>query len=46
MKKVDNKKNNNIIQRKEEKIYISKKPQIAINYKDNKENNNVAITYI
>ena len=46
VKKVDNKKNNNIIQRKEEKIYISKKPQIAINYKDNKENNNVSITYI
>ena len=39
-------KNNNIIQRKEEKIYISKKPKINNNIKDTKENNNVAFTYI
>ena len=44
--KTDSNKNNNIIQRKEEKVYISKKPQINNNIKDNKENNNVAFTYI
>ena len=45
VKTVSNK-NNNIIQRKEEKIYISKKPKINNNIIDNKENNNVAFTYI
>jgi len=46
IQKLDNKKKDNIIQRKEEKIYISKKPQINNSNQDNKENNNVAITYI
>ena len=44
--KTDNNKNDNIIKRKEEKVYISKKPEIINNIKDNKENNNVAFTYI